>query len=331
MKRLLFIPLLLITSLAFATPPTRQSTYTTGTTIRSTDVTSNEDAIFNYLQTGVDTIASNSVTSSTISDGTITNNDVDSSAAIAYSKLNLSSSIVTGDITDGTIVNADISTSASIADTKLAQITTASKVSGTAMTGLSSIVSGAGQIPAANQATKITTYTSDDTFVAPTGVTKVYVSMVGGGGGGKSSSDPANGGGGGSSGAWIMNFPLTVTPGNSYTADVGAGGAADANGSVSTFGSLSVAGGNKGGTTTGGAAVGGWSASTTTAGGYTGQGGAGGDRSGATGGAGGGSPFGAGGASEAAASANTGGGGGGGHGNSGNGFAGGSGVIIVMY
>jgi hypothetical protein len=48
------------------------------------------------------------------------------------------------------IVNADVSASAAIVDTKLAQITTASKVSGTALTGLANIVSGAGKIPLDN-------------------------------------------------------------------------------------------------------------------------------------------------------------------------------------
>jgi hypothetical protein len=48
------------------------------------------------------------------------------------------------------IVNADIDASAAIADTKLAQISTAGKVSGAALTGLASIPSGAGVIPAAN-------------------------------------------------------------------------------------------------------------------------------------------------------------------------------------
>jgi len=48
------------------------------------------------------------------------------------------------------IVNADIGASAAIVDTKLAQITTASKVSGTAITGLASLPSGAGVIPDAN-------------------------------------------------------------------------------------------------------------------------------------------------------------------------------------
>jgi len=48
------------------------------------------------------------------------------------------------------IVNADISTIAAIADTKLASITTASKVNGSAITGLANIPSDGGTIPGAN-------------------------------------------------------------------------------------------------------------------------------------------------------------------------------------
>jgi hypothetical protein len=48
------------------------------------------------------------------------------------------------------IVNADIATNAAIVDTKLAQITTASKVSGIAITNLNSLPSSAGVLPAAN-------------------------------------------------------------------------------------------------------------------------------------------------------------------------------------
>lgn len=55
MKKLLVI-LLLIPSLCFSSPPTRQNTYVSGTTIRAEDVTDNEDEIYGYLQTGVDTI-----------------------------------------------------------------------------------------------------------------------------------------------------------------------------------------------------------------------------------------------------------------------------------
>lgn len=59
------------------------------------------------------------------------------------------------------VTNAKVSATAGIVDTKLAQITTASKVSGTALTGLANIPAGAGVIPVANipdlAASKITT------------------------------------------------------------------------------------------------------------------------------------------------------------------------------
>lgn len=98
---------------------------------------------------------------STTLTGSILNADVNSSAAITYSKLNLS----------GGIVNADINASAAIVGTKLAQITTAGKVSGAALTSLSSIPSGAGRIPIANLATGTPTGTKfvrdDGTLVVP--------------------------------------------------------------------------------------------------------------------------------------------------------------------
>lgn len=53
---------------------------------------------------------------------------------------------------NGNITNANISASAAIADTKLAQITTSAKVSGAALTSLSSTPSGAGVMPIANLA-----------------------------------------------------------------------------------------------------------------------------------------------------------------------------------
>lgn len=162
MQLVIILFLLLFNTNAWATAPTRPSTYTTGTTIRSADVSLNENTLYNYLQAGVDTY----------SDGSIVNADISAGAAIAYSKLSISGLITSTDITDGTIVNADINSSAAIAysklnlatsilnadvsasaaivDTKLAQITTASKVSGTALTGLASTPSGAGIIPVAN-------------------------------------------------------------------------------------------------------------------------------------------------------------------------------------
>lgn len=54
---------------------------------------------------------------------------------------------------NGSITNANISGSAAITDSKLAQLTTAGKVSGAALTLLGSIPSGAGVVPIANLAT----------------------------------------------------------------------------------------------------------------------------------------------------------------------------------
>lgn len=73
--------------------------------------------------TGTVTLPSGTVTSAMISDGTIVNGDISSSAAIAYSKLNLASSITSSDIVDGTIVNADINASAAIAQSKISGLT----------------------------------------------------------------------------------------------------------------------------------------------------------------------------------------------------------------
>mgnify|MGYP001561125910 CR=1 FL=1 len=60
----------------FAAAPSRLYTYTSGNTIVPGEVTANEDAIFNYLSAGVDTLANNSVTSAKITDGTIVNADI---------------------------------------------------------------------------------------------------------------------------------------------------------------------------------------------------------------------------------------------------------------
>jgi hypothetical protein len=60
------------------------------------------------------------ITSAMITDGTIVNADINASAAIAYSKLNLAGAITSSDITNDTIVNADINTAAAIAATKIA-------------------------------------------------------------------------------------------------------------------------------------------------------------------------------------------------------------------
>lgn len=92
--------------------------------------------------------------------GNITNVNISSSAGVIYSKLNL---------TNG-IVNSDINSSAAIADSKLAEITTAGKVSGSALTTLPNIPSGAGIVPIANLATGTPTgskFVRDDNTLQP--------------------------------------------------------------------------------------------------------------------------------------------------------------------
>lgn len=61
--------------------------------------------------TGAISIGTGKITSAKILDGTIANGDISDTAAIAYSKLNLTGSIVNGDITNGTIANAKLANS----------------------------------------------------------------------------------------------------------------------------------------------------------------------------------------------------------------------------
>lgn len=197
-------------------------------------------------------------------------------------------------------------------------------------------------------------YTSNDTFTAPAGVTKVYLTLVGGGGGGGGIG--AGGGisaGGGAGGATIHIFPYTVIPSNGYAVVVGAAGAAGTSGGgnggtggSSIFDSavtaLGGAGGIGGSAGAGGSGSAGTNAVTITGGSPGtvggGNGAAGIDLGG--GGGGGGSSVGSGAngstsdGAGASASANSGGGGAGARSNGGGahaGGAGGSGIVIVMY
>lgn len=81
MRKLIFILILLFATNVYGAAPTRSYTYTSGETISSTEVTQNEDNIFNYLQSGVSVYA----------DGTIVNADVATGANIQSDKINLSS------------------------------------------------------------------------------------------------------------------------------------------------------------------------------------------------------------------------------------------------
>lgn len=80
------------------------------------NVTGNASTVTN----GVYTTDTGTVTSTMIANGTIVNEDINASAAIAYGKLNIGGQITSADLADGTIVNTDISASAGIALSKLA-------------------------------------------------------------------------------------------------------------------------------------------------------------------------------------------------------------------
>jgi len=68
---------LFLAIISLGAAPSRTQTYTPGEIISSSEVTENENNIYNYLQVGVDTYA----------DGSIVNADISPSAAIAGSKL----------------------------------------------------------------------------------------------------------------------------------------------------------------------------------------------------------------------------------------------------
>lgn len=91
--------ILILTGNIYAAPPTRAYTYVSNTTIDPAQNNTNENALYSYLQVGVDTYAAGSITGAAIS----------SSASIPYVSLSLANSIV----------NADISSSAAISQSKI--------------------------------------------------------------------------------------------------------------------------------------------------------------------------------------------------------------------
>ena len=88
-----YLPFLFLffATLSWASPPVRTYSYTPGEIISSSEVSTNEDSIFNYLNSGVDRI----------SDGVIVNADVNASANIQSDKLNLTSIAQNVAITSG--------------------------------------------------------------------------------------------------------------------------------------------------------------------------------------------------------------------------------------
>jgi hypothetical protein len=86
-------------------------------------------------------------------------------------------------------------------------------------------------------------FTSSGTFTVPTGVTKVWATVVGAGGGGATRDGSNVVAWGGYSGAYITE-QVTVTPGASITVTIGTGGGSGGgSGNASSFGALSASGG----------------------------------------------------------------------------------------
>jgi hypothetical protein len=204
-------------------------------------------------------------------------------------------------------------------------------------------------------------FTSNGNFVAPVGVSVVYLTGAGGGGGGGAGrTDTSMGGGGGGGAECCLRRAYPVVAGNTYAVVIGQGGAGGvgnsspgSDGTATTFdGSISLAGGEANDTANLGGLGGGTDFATSTlngsqppsgdANGVSGQikygGGNGGAGIQSSGGGGGASFFGRGGTGSAytadgGSAGICGGGGGGGrsHATYPNGFAGGNGFLIVEY
>jgi len=106
---------LMCSVMSWAAAPSRLNVYTSGELITASDVTENEDAIFNYLNAGVEVIK----------DNVVVNADLSSSANVQASKLNLTSinqSIAnTGTLTNtgNVTVTGDVAISSDISGTGL--------------------------------------------------------------------------------------------------------------------------------------------------------------------------------------------------------------------
>lgn len=291
-------------------------TFTNGTVADATEVNSNFDYFENKFSTtgGHDHDGSDSKTITTL--GTITSGTWQGTILdTAYGGLGAASTWSTGDIVQAT---SDTVLGRLIPGTKGQAVTSNGanvEVSYQGMTTQGDIeyfdgsvrqrlaagtngyylkTQGAGANPAWADFGALTTvthqqlFTSSDTWTAPAGVSRVYVSLCGGGGGGEagiSTTGPAGGGGG--AGAFIIRAEVNVTASTGYTVTVGSGGTGGAGSGAdgSAGGNSSFAGDNVTITCNGGS--GGSGGGTGGAGGTSSGTGAGSNNSGGTGGAGG--------------------------------------------
>lgn len=104
MRRLILIPVALM---LLGAAPSRTKTYTAGNVIQPSEVTENEDNVFTYLQGGVDTYKTSSISATALASAAVTTAKIDTGA------------VTTSAILDGTIGLADYANN-SIDGTKLA-------------------------------------------------------------------------------------------------------------------------------------------------------------------------------------------------------------------
>lgn len=122
-------------------------------------------------------------------------------------------------------------------------------ISGITVAMMNSGAAASGKVATANGSAGVTwedattigvgtqTFTSNDTFVVPAGVTSLLVEACGGGGGGGGGgTGSGSGGGGGGGGAPVFSRVVTVVPGETITIVIGTGGAGGAIGTVGVVG-----------------------------------------------------------------------------------------------
>lgn len=166
-------------------------------------------------------------------------------------------------------------------------------------------------------------FSTSGTFTSPSGVTKIYLTMVGGGGGGASGTS----GGGGGAGAYCVKYYFTVSANTGYTVTINSGGTVGNSGGSVIFSTVTINGGSPGSGSTGGAGgISGFASGNPGISGSAGQ-------NNTTNTAGGSSLFGTAGYGQASGSGNASGygAGGGGAGGSGTGGSGAPGMVLVEW
>ena len=149
------------------------------------------------------------------------------------------------------IVGTQLSASANIAGTQIfslpatkltGNVPVSILATGTSTSGFVVVSNGTSSYPQWGMASGKQLILVSGTWTAPSGITTVYITMVGGGGG------VAGGTSAGASGAgYVMKYPYAVTPNTGYSVTVGAAGTAiSTTGGTTSFGTISAVGGAPG-------------------------------------------------------------------------------------